>query len=222
MEQQLMQLEFNNFVSEKKEHKSYRAIRHDVVRFKQKENCVTVHHPEEKIDQILRVIAGFHKQQGHEILELFSGRGNLTKVYERYGKVSAYDKKYLKTGDSYREYHKLIYEKKKYTIIDLDPYGFPNRFFPEIYLLIDDGLLFLTMPKPYVNILNGITKTHLISYFGEPNPDEETIVERIANWGLCHWREVSLIESLDLKSIWRMCFYVKKVKATEYTGVKNR
>jgi len=119
-------------------------------------------------------------------------------------------------------FHKLIYEKKKFTIIDLDPYGFPNRFFPDIFLLIDDGILFVTMPKPYVNILNGITQTHLISYYGEQNPSEDSIIERIALWGLCHWRKVELIDSIDCKSIWRFAFSVKKVKATDYTGVRNR
>ena len=78
------------------------------------------------------------------------------------------------------------------------------------------------MPKPYINILNGITQTHLISYYGEHNPSEEVILERIALFGLCHWRKVELINRVDLKRLWRFAFRVKKVKATEYTGVKNR
>ena len=78
------------------------------------------------------------------------------------------------------------------------------------------------MPKPYVNILNGITQAHLISYYGEHNPNKETIIERIALWGLCHWRKVELIDCVDCKSVWRFAFKVEKVKATEYTGVKNR
>ncbi len=205
-------------VEEKKE-KTYRAIRHDVVRSKQKENSDLVHHPDEKIFQIENILNG---SINHEILELFAGQGNLTNVYKKFGNVSAYDKKWLKTGDSYNVYHKLIYEKKKFTIIDLDPYGFPNRFFPDIFLLIDNGFLFVTMPKPYVNILNGITQTHLISYYGEHNPNEQTIIERIALWGLCHWRKVELIDSIDCKSVWRFAFKIEKVKATEYTGTKNR
>ena len=82
--------------------------------------------------------------------------------------------------------------------------------------------MFVTMPKPYVNILNGITQTHLISYYGEHNPSMETIINRIALWGLCHWRKVELIDVVDCKSVWRFSFKVEKVKATEYTGVKNR
>jgi len=205
-----------------KKDKTYRAIRHDVVRNKQKENNREVHHPDEKINQIEWVINNLNFQYDNKILELFAGQGNLTETYKKYGEVFCYDKKYLKTGDSFLIYHKLIYEKKKFTIIDLDPYGFPNRLFPDIFLLIDDGILFVTMPKPYVNILNGITQTHLISYFGTHNPDEDTIIEQIVLWGLCHWRKVELIDSLDCKSIWRFAFHVKKVKATEYTGIRNR
>lgn len=199
--------------------KTYRAIRHDVVRLKQAENSNEVHHPDEKINQIIKVLAN---SKNYKILELFSGQGNLTKIYEQYGNVTVCDKKYQKTGDSFLLFHKLISEKKKYSIIDLDPYGFPNRMFPDIFLLIDDGFLFLTMPKPYINILNGITQTHLISYYGESNPSLETIIERIVLWGLCHWRKVELIDLIECKSVWRMAFCVNKVKATEYTGVRNR
>jgi hypothetical protein len=202
--------------------KTYRAIRHDVVRKKQAENSAEVHHPDQKIAQIEFVMNNLNAQKGHKILELFSGQGNLTKVYEKYGDVTECDKKYQKTGDSFLLFHRMIADKKKFTVVDIDPYGFPTRLFPDLYLLIEDGILFVTMPKPYVNILNGITQTHLISYFGEPNPSEETIFEQIATWGLCHWRQVELIDSVDCKSIWRFAFSVKKVKATEYTGVRNR
>jgi len=204
------------------ERKTYRAIRHDVVRSKQANNEREVHHPDQKINQINFVLRNLNQQKGHQILELFCGQGNLTKVYSNFGDVTACDKKYEKTGDSFLLFHKLIFEKQKFSIIDIDPYGFPNRFFPDVFLLIEDGILFLTMPKPYVNILNGITKTHLISYFGEPNPSEDAIIDRIVTWGLCHWRMVELIDSIDCDSVWRFAFHVKKVKATDYTGVRNR
>jgi hypothetical protein len=215
--------------------KTYRAIRHDIIRQKQKENNVNVHHPNQKANQIKRVLSGIDLS----ILELFAGHGNCTKVYSDYGEVTAFEKnaKVFKSllentndcqmvqchkADSYLEYHRLVFLGLKFDVVDIDPYGFPNRFFPDVFLLIDDGILFVTMPKPYVNILNGITATHLISYYGEQNPSEKTIIERICLWGLCHWRKVELIDSMDCKSIWRFAFRVNKVKATEYTGVKNR
>lgn len=199
--------------------KTYRAIRHEIVRQKQSNNSNECHHPDEKINQIYKILDISKK---YSILELFCGQGNLTKEYEKFGTVSSYDKKYKKSGDSYLLFHKLIYEKQKFDVIDLDSYGFPNRFFPDIFLLLEDGIMFVTMPKPYVNILNGITQAHLISYYGSHNPTREEVINRIALWGICHWRKVELLDSIDCKSVWRFAFKVTKVKATEYTGTRNR
>lgn len=154
-------------------------------------------------------------------MELFAGQGNLTATYKNFGEVECYDK-CLKTGDSYLIYHNLISQKKKYDVIYIDPYGFPNRFFPDIFLLINNGYMFLTMPKPYVNILNGITRQHLNCYYGESNPPLSKILERIYNFGLCHWRKCDFLDVIDLKSIWRIAIKVDKVLATEYCGVRNR
>lgn len=222
-----------------KQDKSYRAIRHDIIRFKQQNNDLKVHHPDQKINQIKKVLSEFVGWADKSTLELFSGHGNCTKIYAEYGEVIANELKksvfiklqentkdcmlvHCNKVDSFIYYHELIALKQKFDIIDLDPYGFPNRFFPDIFLLIDNGYMFITMPKPYVNILNGITAAHLISYYGEHNPSKETIIERIVLWGLCHWRKVELIDSVDCKSVWRFAFAVQKVKATDYNQVKNR
>jgi tRNA G26 N,N-dimethylase Trm1 len=223
----------------KESKKTYRAIRHDIVRKKQFDYCDTVHHPDEKINQIKIVLDEICGWGDLSILELFAGQGNLTKVYAEYGEVIANEYKlkvfeklldnvqgcmlvHCNRVDSYLDFHQLIALKQKFDVIDLDPYGFPNRFFPDVFLLIDKGVMFITMPKPFVNILNGITQTHLISYYGEHNPSKDKIIERIALWGLCHWRKIELIDCVDCKSIWRFAFNVEKVKSTEYTGVRNR
>ena len=219
--------------------KTYRAIRHDVVRKRQADNCPTAHHPDAKIDQVRRCIKGLAGWCDLSVLELFAGNGNLTRVYAEYGEVyaneykgSVYENLKANTSDlylvacnrvdSFKDFHSLIALGQTFDVIDLDPYGFPTRFFPDVCLLIENGLMFVTMPKPAVNILNGITQTHLISYFGEQNPTENAVIERIATFGLCHWRQVTLLDRLDLKSVWRFCFQVEKVKATDYTGVRNR
>jgi len=206
-------------IATKPQDKTYRAIRHDVVRHKQKTNDDSCHHPIEKRDQIENILKG---KSDLSILELFAGRGNTTRILEQFGTVEAYDKKWLGTGDSYLVYHRLISEKKTYDVVDLDPYGFPNRFFPDVFLLIENGVMFVTMPKPYVNILNGITKTHLISYYGEWNPSLEVVQEKIVMFGLCHWRQVEFLDVTDLGRLWRFALSVKRVKSTEYTGVRNR
>lgn len=235
MKQQQIDL-FGNEIINSNEGKSYRAIRHDITRERQGANSDLVHHPNEKSYQIKKVLDG---KKDLKILELFSGNGNCTKIFSNYGNVYAHEKSKVvynslventkdlkfvecKNSDSFLEFHNLIYNKKKFDVIDLDPYGFPNRFFPDIFLLIEEGVLFVTMPKPYVNILNGITSTHLISYYGEHNPSKEVVINRIALWGLCHWRKIELMDCMDCKSIWRFCFSVEKVKATEYTGTNNR
>ena len=219
---------------------SYRAIRHVVLKYKKSRNDKSIHHPDEKIAQVLRWIRHLERKHGKlSILDLFAGHGNLTKIYSEFGKVLAIDQNSQKFEsldalradrndisvlkvDAFRFAHMMVYRRDKYHVIDLDPYGFPNRLFPHIFQLMDDGLMFITIPKPYVNVLNGITRTHLISYYGEHNPDIETICNRIALWGLCHWRQVEIVECMDLKSVWRMVVKVTKVKATEYTGVRNR
>ena len=198
--------------------KSYRAIRHDIVRERQSSNSDDTHHPDQKLQQVKHVLTGANLK----ILELFAGRGNLTKAYAEYGEVLACDRKYKKTGDSFLLFHELISKKQFYDVVDLDPYGFPCRLFPDVFLLIKHGLLFVTFPKPYVNILNGITQTLLSCYFGQTNPSREAVIEQIAVWGLGHWRQVELLHSIDLSSVWRFVFRVDLVKATEYTGVRNR
>jgi len=198
--------------------KTYRALRHDIVRKRQRENNDDAHHPKEKREQIKLYL---DNKAGLKILELFCGQGNLSDLYEMYGDLERYDKK-LKTGDSYRVFHELISKRKIYDVVDLDPYGFPSRFFPDVFLLIDDGLLFLTFPKPWINIMNGITQTHLFAYYGSSNPTLEQIQEKIALFGLCHWRKVCFLEVVDLGRLWRMVLRVEKIKATEYTGTVNQ
>lgn len=205
-----------------KKEKTYRAIRHDVVRKKQKENSKDVHHPIEKIKQVKKHLNG---KTNLKILELFAGHGNMSDEYKNYigneGFLDRYDKK-LKTGDSYIVFHELIAKKQKYDVIDIDPYGFPSRFFPDIFLLMEDGQMFITFPKPYINILNGITRQHHLCYYGEENPSLETIKNKIKLYGLCHWRNIEFEEIIEIDRLWRFSLKVKKVKATEYCGVRNR
>lgn len=215
--------------------KTYRAIRHDIIRLKQSSNDDSVHHPDEKINQIKKTLNG----SDYDILELFAGNGNCTTIYHEYGHVTAVEKSKkvykslcektngfedidLINTDSFVFFHGEIFFKRKYSVIDIDAYGFPNRFFPDVFLLIENGFMFITMPKPSVNILNGITAAHLISYYGEQNPSIDTIIERFALWGLCHWRKIEVLDVIDCKSIWRIALSVQKVKATEYTGVRNQ
>jgi len=73
---------------ERKE-KTYRAIRHDIVRLKQKQVTLDLHHPNEKVQQIQEILQGL---TGLNILELFAGSGNCTTYYDYMAKsVKAYE-----------------------------------------------------------------------------------------------------------------------------------
>lgn len=200
--------------------KSYRAIRHDIVRSRQSSQCATAHHPAQKQSQIHRVLEG---QSNLTILELFAGEGGggCTEAFGHYGAPVLFDKR-LGTGDSFRVFHRLIAEGRLFDVVDLDPYGFPTRFMPDVFLLLEDGVLFVTCPIPAINILHDITKTHLFAYFGDDNPSIERIIERFCLAGLCHWREVSLIDCIKFDRMYRIALRVKRVKATEYAEVRNR
>ena len=205
-------------------------------RILQRDNDDLMHHPNEKINQLGKHISVLDADRDLNVLELFGGYGNLTEQYLKLGTTTVLEKdtkkvQHLKDtykeadvikADSFLKIYDLIYNKNKYDIVDVDPYGFPNRLFPHIYLTMEDSLFFVTMPKPYVNVLNALTQTHLTSYFKHQNPSIETIIEQFCSWGLCHWRYVQLLDCIDLKSVWRICFHVKKVKATEYTNTVNR
>jgi len=218
--------------------KTYRAIRHDVVRKKQRENSNEVHHPDEKITQVRKMLDG---QDNLKILELFAGKGNLTRIYEDYigegeifvgqvdksqikrnkGALELYDKDNLKTGDSFMHFHRLIAERRYYDVIDIDPYGFPIRMFPDVFLLMKSGYMFVTFPKPWVNIPNGITKQTLLNYMGSEMPTLEEVKAKIKTYALCHWRGVEFVDTVDLGRLWRFAMKISIVKATEYCGVRN-
>ena len=198
--------------------KTYRAIRHDVTRKKQRENDDAVHHPQAKQMQIASALEGM---SGLAVLELFAGKGNLTRIYKKHGTVLAMDIR-NGTGDSFLEYHRFIADKKIFDVVDIDPYGFPNRLFPDVFLLIKSGFMFLTMPSPSVNILNGITKTHMEAYYGLCNPTIWEIIDRIAGFGICHWRKILVDDIVKIGRMWRICFVVEQVKATEYCDVRNQ
>lgn len=71
--------------------KTYRALRHDIVRAKQAANAPEVHHPDAKREQIQRVLPAHCTDLA--ILELFGGYGNTTVVYAQYGDVRTIEHK---------------------------------------------------------------------------------------------------------------------------------
>jgi tRNA G26 N,N-dimethylase Trm1 len=68
-------------------------------------------------------------------------------------------------------HHKHISEKRKYDIIDLDCFGLPFKFFPQIYMLLNDkAFLYVTSVNYYTPILNWRRKMQFQSYFKKNKP----------------------------------------------------
>ena len=108
--------------------KTYRAIRHDITRKKQFDYCDTLHHPDEKINQIRNVLSKLLKGEDLNILELFAGQGNLTKIYSEYGKVTA------------NEYKTKVFEKGDKVAIYLDPPYWRSKKHPSMLYGINGNL----------------------------------------------------------------------------------
>lgn len=209
------------------------SVKHKYIRLNQKSNDDRHHHPTEKIAQIKKVL----KERDLSILETHAGRGNLSKVYRQYGKVIAHDidaekVDYLKAlgfdeaikCDSLKEIHKYIYHGLKFDVIDLDPYGFPSRFFPHVFNLIEDGILFVTFPKMGVQQINKITKEHYRVFWGMNLSDkmkqESLIHERMKDYAFQSFRDLNLLDSLDLGRMYRFAYKVKRESALDLVGLK--
>jgi hypothetical protein len=189
---------------------------HKKTRLKQALNEDDYHHPQEKINQLNKFI-----QPESEVLEVFAGKGNLTEYYQNMGCiVTAMTKEQF--GNSFDAIYQLRADKKKYDVIDIDAYGYPDKFFPVVFELIkDNGLLIFTFPIVGVNCLNGISEQHFYTFYrGIPTIGD--VVGTITDFGLREWMLCSCLDVVKIKRIYRFVFHCSKKKATEMCNVKNR
>lgn len=199
------------------------AIGHDKqshvkTRAAQKDNADEYHHPAEKIAQLEQFKDLW---AGGKILEVFAGQGNLTKYYEGIGKVTPMTKE--TTGDSFHAIYQLRAERKKFKLIDIDGYGYPDKFFPVVFEMMDDtAYLVFTFPIVGVNALNGIVEQHFITFWRSDRPTVGDIVGVLTDQALREWRLLQLLDAQKIKRIWRFVFKVQRIKATEMTHTRNR
>lgn len=214
---------------------SLSSVKHKYRRLTQNDNEDRYHHPTEKIDQIRRILP---RKKLHT-LETNCGWGNLTQIYQEYGEVLAWDNDRKRTDyvnklcmedvdaetvDSFNEIHKLLWCKLYFDVVDLDPYGYPSRFFPHVFELIKDGYLFVTFPKLGAQKMNKITVKHL-EIFWDITPDnninyKDKILERIPILGMQSYREVTLLDEIDLGRMYRFAFKVERKSALDLVGLE--
>lgn len=211
------------------------SVKHKVRRLSQAQNQDKYHHPQEKIDQIRRILP---KKDLHT-LEMHTGFGNLTKIYQEYGSVLGYDIEgervdYIQSmcmqdvdvvkGDSQIELLNMVYQRLWFDVVDIDPYGLPSRYFPLVFNLINDGWLFLTFPKLGVAQINKITVRHYQAFWGFELDQKAQYVEIIQNklkdYAYQCFRKIEVLEVLDLDRVYRFAIKVKKESALDLVGLK--
>ena len=195
------------------------AKTHKEIRHKQSINDDDYHHPIEKIEQLKRFEDIFRDKK---ILEVFAGQGNLSKYYNSISdKVFSMSKE--KTGDSFNYIHKIKFDKKKFDVIDIDSYGYPDKLFPVVFdCLTDNAYLIFTFPIVGVNCLNEITEQHYINFWRSNRPTIGDVVGCITDYGLRNWQFCKLVDVSKIKRIWRFIFKIEKQKATLICNTKNR
>lgn len=210
------------------------SVKHKYRRLKQKENLDRYHHPVEKIDQVRR----FLQDRKLVILETNAGWGNLTKEYLNYGEVIALeidrervaalnqitdDSLHTIQCDSFSEVHRFVWERTCFDVVDLDPYGYPSRFFPHIFYLIKDGYLFITFPKLGVQQINKITIAHLRVFWGITLSDSgcylEKILQKMNDYALGCKRSLEVIDVLELDRVYRIACRVRKESMCKLVGL---
>jgi hypothetical protein len=193
------------------------AETHKNIRKNQSLNLDDYHHPVEKIEQLKRF--NFNDLK---ILEVFAGKGNLSKYYNTISKdVLSLNKE--TTGDSFDYIFKLRFEKRKFDLIDIDSYGYPDKFFPTVFeCLTDKAYLIFTFPVVGVNCLNGITEQHYINFWRSNRPTIGDIVGCITDFSLRNWQLAKLVDVTKIKRIWRFIFLIEKQKATTLCNVRNK
>lgn len=212
------------------------SVKHKVQRLQKAQNSVQYHHPEEKAAQAEKILEEMNNRRLY-ILETHCGFGGMSEVYSRYGRVTSYDivaeraeqvdkldKVCARCEDSEEHLFTLLYLCYKFDVIDIDPYGFPSRFFPHVFKLMDDGVLFLTFPVMGAAQLNKITIRHYKAFWNIELSDKKEylakVLDKLQDYAFMEKRSLELLNVIKLDSVYRMAFKVKKESLLKIVGLE--
>ena len=210
------------------------SVKHKIRRLQQGSNMDRYKHTAEKREQANKYITG----TGKYILETHCGFGGMTEFYNNFGEVECYDIDKKRAAffnslamegvqaicaDSEAEIYRLIANKCVYDVVDIDPYGMPSRYFPAVFGLIDDGLLFVTLPMIGVAQINKITIRHLSAFWGVELGDKDDYVNRVfarmQDYAFMHKREIEMLDCVKIERVYRICLRVKKRSCCDIVGL---
>ena len=212
------------------------SVKHKIRRLSQALNKDKYKHTKEKLDQ-LNLVSGHLLNSDIHILETHCGFGGMSENYSLIGNVEGYDidKSRAHTtnmlhenitaihGDSEQEVFRLISHKCIYDIVDIDPYGFPSRYFPHAFRLINDGLMFLTFPVMGVAQINKITIRHYMAFWGIKLSDKERYIDlikaKLEDFAFQNKRGIDFLDIRKIGRIYRLAIRVKRRSLCEIVGL---
>lgn len=212
------------------------SIKHKIRRLQQKQNLDKYKHTVEKSEQARKYLPHLLNPR---ILETHAGFGGMTQFYSKYGHTTSLELKEERVEavkncrlpnnqviqcDSEEYVYRLISRRERYDVIDLDPYGYPSRYFPHVFKLMNDGILFVTLPMIGVAQINKITIAHLSSFWGVDYRDTasylEAVIRRMTEYAFMHKKRITVLESPKFGRIYRLVIKVESVSLNDLVGLK--
>jgi len=189
---------------------SYERVRRYWVEWSQQDAQDSKHHPEEKANQIRRVL---DDQSGLDIYEAHGGHGFCTGIYRNYGQVTS---KTYADGDDRSLMHTELGSERRYDVVDWDPYGFSHRALAGglVELLRDRGCLFLTWPLAGSHFPSPISGAANVLLFGVRWPGVEEITRAVKVQSLLYHRVAELVDWVSMNQMLRLVFRIERVSAT--------
>jgi hypothetical protein len=213
------------------------SIKHKVRRMSQASNMDKYKHTKEKSSQ-LDAVAELLPSKKLFTLETHCGHGGMTGLYQALGEVECYDivqervdyinSKHMEgvtaiKGDSEMEIYRLVANRCIYDIVDIDPYGFPSRYFPHAFHLIKNGILFLTFPVMGVAQINKITIRHYQAFWGIQLADKDIYLDKIkaklVDMAFQCKREIQFLNITKVGRIYRMAIKVDQKSLCDIVGL---
>jgi len=153
------------------------------------------------------------------VLEIFSGEGNLSKFYNKHAD-SVFEMKKDIHGDAYDFSNMLRAMKKKFDVIDIDGYGFPDKLLHASFdMLNDNGLLIFTFPIINSSPISRVKEMNFVDSWGSLRPDSGDIVGTVTNLARKYqWMIPSCLDYRRIGFIWRYVFQCKKINPNDMMG----
>ena len=216
------------------------SVKHKVRRLQQAGGLEKYSHPKEKFDLVNPYLLELSSRKGRsiDVMETHCGFGGMTRVYSQFGSVLGFDIVQERIdsctescsnfvgikGDSERELLRLRYEKKRFDLVDVDPYGLPSKYFPHVFGLIDNGLLILTFPMMGVAQINALTIKHYLVFWDIALNDKDVYVEKIIkklnDYAYIEKRKITVEKVIKINRIFRFVIKVEKISLTKLLGMK--